>query len=84
MVRPFESAMLESHPTVAGLGFDAGGEVRELEPALSDGGMLVGTSFPDGPAVDPRNPSTWGTVGRNAACPCGSGKKYKYCHGRLA
>src|SRR5690625_3732581 len=23
-------------------------------------------------------------VGRNAACPCGSGKKYKHCHGRLA
>ena len=36
------------------------------------------------PTLDPRNPSTWGTVGRNAACPCGSGKKYKYCHGRLA
>jgi preprotein translocase subunit SecA len=23
-------------------------------------------------------------VGRNDACPCGSGKKYKLCHGRLA
>ncbi|SFN01685.1 preprotein translocase subunit SecA [Formivibrio citricus] len=23
-------------------------------------------------------------VGRNEACPCGSGKKYKHCHGRLA
>lgn len=22
-------------------------------------------------------------IGRNAACPCGSGKKYKYCHGQL-
>jgi preprotein translocase subunit SecA len=22
-------------------------------------------------------------VGRNEACPCGSGKKYKHCHGRL-
>jgi len=30
---------------------------------------------------DPRNPSTWGRVGRNEACPCGSGKKYKHCHG---
>ena len=84
MVRPFESAMLESSSAVAGLGFDAGGEVRELEPALSDGGMLVGDFVPGRAAVDPRNPSTWGTVGRNAACPCGSGKKYKYCHGRLA
>jgi preprotein translocase subunit SecA len=23
-------------------------------------------------------------VGRNDPCPCGSGKKYKHCHGRLA
>jgi preprotein translocase subunit SecA len=34
--------------------------------------------------IDPKDPSTWGRVGRNAACPCGSGKKYKQCHGRLA
>ncbi len=32
--------------------------------------------------VDPKDPSTWGKVSRNAACPCGSGKKYKHCHGR--
>ncbi|CAN7290945.1 preprotein translocase subunit SecA [Phyllobacterium sp. LjRoot231] len=30
---------------------------------------------------DPNNPQTWGKVGRNEACPCGSGKKYKHCHG---
>jgi hypothetical protein len=30
---------------------------------------------------DPNDPSTWGKVGRNEACPCGSGKKYKHCHG---
>ena len=33
--------------------------------------------------LDPDNPETWGKVPRNAACPCGSGKKYKHCHGRL-
>jgi len=33
-------------------------------------------------AVDPNNPATWGKVARNAACPCGSGKKYKHCHGK--
>ncbi len=27
------------------------------------------------------DPSTWGKVARNELCPCGSGKKYKYCHG---
>ena len=30
---------------------------------------------------DPDRPETWGRVGRNEACPCGSGKKYKHCHG---
>ena len=32
--------------------------------------------------IDPEDPSTWGKVPRNAACPCGTGKKYKHCHGR--
>ena len=29
------------------------------------------------------DPSTWGNPGRNQKCPCGSGKKFKHCHGRL-
>ena len=33
---------------------------------------------------NPTDPSTWGRVGRNEACPCGSGKKYKHCHGTFA
>ena len=33
---------------------------------------------------DPQNPETWGKVSRNEDCPCGSGKKYKHCHGVLA
>jgi preprotein translocase subunit SecA len=32
---------------------------------------------------DPNDPESWGKVGRNDACPCGSGKKYKHCHGAL-
>ncbi|MEM7073938.1 MAG: preprotein translocase subunit SecA [Pseudomonadota bacterium] len=32
---------------------------------------------------DENDPSTWGSPGRNAPCPCGSGKKFKHCHGRL-
>ena len=28
------------------------------------------------------DPSTWGKVARNEACPCGSGKRFKHCHGR--
>lgn len=33
---------------------------------------------------DPQNPATWGKVGRNEDCPCGSGKKFKHCHGKYA
>ena len=33
--------------------------------------------------VDPQDPATWGRVQRNSLCPCGSGKKYKHCHGAL-
>ena len=36
---------------------------------------------PLGRTVDPADPTTWGQVSRNAPCPCGSGKKYKHCHG---
>jgi preprotein translocase subunit SecA len=32
----------------------------------------------------PNDPTSWGKVGRNETCPCGSGKKYKHCHGRFA
>ena len=31
---------------------------------------------------NPNDPSSWGKVGRNEECPCGSGKKFKHCHGR--
>ena len=34
--------------------------------------------------VDKANPATWGKVGRNELCPCGSGKKFKHCHGVFA
>jgi len=30
------------------------------------------------------DPSTWGNPSRNDLCPCGSGKKFKHCHGRFA
>ena len=40
--------------------------------------------WPDDAPVDPNNPRTWDKVQRNAPCPCGSGRKYKHCHGSLA
>ena len=40
--------------------------------------------FPDAiPGFDEKDPETWGNPGRNQPCPCGSGKKFKHCHGRL-
>ena len=33
---------------------------------------------------DENDPSTWGNPGRNDECPCGSGKKFKHCHGKVA
>jgi preprotein translocase subunit SecA len=36
------------------------------------------------PARNPKDPQSWGKVGRNEPCPCGSGKKFKHCHGKYA
>ncbi|KEP70419.1 preprotein translocase subunit SecA [Thioclava dalianensis] len=35
------------------------------------------------PGFDETDPTTWGDPGRNDPCPCGSGKKFKHCHGQL-
>jgi preprotein translocase subunit SecA len=40
--------------------------------------------LPPGIKMDPNDPATWGKIQRNAPCPCGSGKKYKHCHGVVA
>jgi preprotein translocase subunit SecA len=32
---------------------------------------------------DENDPTTWGNPGRNDSCPCGSGKKFKHCHGQV-
>ncbi|HTV27801.1 MAG TPA: preprotein translocase subunit SecA [Xanthobacteraceae bacterium] len=54
--------------------------------ASSNGGEAVAaaTAGAQAPARNPNDPSSWGKVGRNEACPCGSGKKFKHCHGRFA
>jgi len=55
----------------------AGGDVLEAErPRMAVGAQAAA-------AIDPADPSTWRDTPRNAQCPCGSGKKYKHCHGRL-
>jgi preprotein translocase subunit SecA len=53
----------------------SGVAVAERRPPLQTRKKLGG-------AADPKDPATWGKVSRNAPCPCGSGKKYKHCHGK--
>ncbi len=67
-------------------------ETRQ-DPALMGTGKAPESLRPDnvqtlnpGPqkrAFDNADPTTWGKVQRNATCPCGSGKKFKHCHGQL-
>jgi preprotein translocase subunit SecA len=47
-------------------------------PALNTP-RLAGKPIP----VNPNDPETWGKVQRNSPCPCGSGKKFKQCHGAI-
>jgi preprotein translocase subunit SecA len=62
-------------------------EVHKLDPNTGEDEMAFAnvSLAPDAnvaTARDPKNPASWGKVGRNEDCPCGSGKKYKHCHGR--
>ena len=61
--------------------------------ALAEAGAPVGVGVMQAAAADrvplvagfvETDPSTWGAPARNAPCPCGSGEKFKYCHGRMA
>ena len=56
-----------------------------FDPADPDGGGVATLHRPRAAkaALDPNDPATWGKVARNAPCPCGSGKKFKHCHGRV-
>ncbi|MGB3272163.1 MAG: preprotein translocase subunit SecA [Xanthobacteraceae bacterium] len=64
-------------------------EAHKLDPTTGEDEMAfanvsLAPAATAAAARDPNNPATWGKVGRNEACPCGSGKKYKHCHGRYA
>jgi preprotein translocase subunit SecA len=61
----------------------------EDEMALADASVVTalagnGSSTARAAERNPNDPSSWGKVGRNEPCPCGSGKKFKHCHGRYA
>jgi len=54
----------------------------EGRPAPEPRRAPLQTRRTEGGDVDPNDPATWGRVARNASCPCGSGKKFKHCHGK--
>jgi preprotein translocase subunit SecA len=64
-----EPVATRKDPTVVGAG-----KLRSLEPKATAMGRVGGP----GAATDK---DAWANVGRNDPCPCGSGKKYKKCHG---
>jgi preprotein translocase subunit SecA len=54
----------------------------EMAPALAP--ALAGNGNGVEAERNSKDPSSWGKVGRNEMCPCGSGKKFKHCHGKFA
>ncbi|MBW7921604.1 MAG: preprotein translocase subunit SecA [Rubellimicrobium sp.] len=54
-----------------------------MRPVLVGAGAAAAATAPR-EGFDPEDQATWGNPGRNDPCPCGSGKKFKHCHGRLA
>ncbi len=65
-------------------------EAHKFDPNTGEDAMafadvsLAPASNANAASRDPKSPASWGKVGRNEDCPCGSGKKYKHCHGRYA
>ena len=84
-------ALAEEEPALAAAGGGGGGglpppprQAREPEPAAGAAAAGAAAGTRRYAAFDAQNPETWAKVGRNAPCPCGSGLKYKRCHGKLA
>ncbi|HSP48594.1 MAG TPA: preprotein translocase subunit SecA [Pseudolabrys sp.] len=77
---PSKLPYMEAHKVDPATGED------EMAPALAP--MLVGNGNGAQSAAqaerNPNDPASWGKVGRNEPCPCGSGKKFKHCHGKYA
>lgn len=79
-------AMEMSHPAPVALAAGVGAEqtaLEDLNARLSNIDFTQAAVAAPQPKRDPSDPATWGKIGRNEVCPCGSGKKYKHCHGKL-
>ncbi|GBQ62849.1 preprotein translocase subunit SecA [Ameyamaea chiangmaiensis NBRC 103196] len=74
---PFaNTAELHADPHVPGL-------EPEPAPVLADGADPALATPIGGAAILETDPTSWGETPRNGLCPCGSGRKFKHCHGRL-
>ena len=76
---PANLPYMEAHKIDPSTGEDELALARAGAETLARAGVTAAPAM----ARKPNDPSSWGKVGRNEPCPCGSGKKYKHCHGRL-
>jgi preprotein translocase subunit SecA len=76
--RPVQMRETRRDPALAPVG--APGFAEEPEGIPVAGGLIRRTAPA---AFNQADPSTWARTPRNAPCPCGSGKKYKHCHGKI-
>ena len=89
LMHPVDLPPMEAHHIDPTTGMD---EFAMADAAIEAGSMLAPSPERRQPVqsrrgaeeIDPNDPATWGKVSRNAPCPCGSGKKYKHCHGKHA
>ena len=86
--RPVPMHEVHANPTTGENEMEmAGGPPLRASPRSGRGFGSAGAATMNARArasrVDPANPETWGRVARNAPCPCGSGQKYKHCHGAI-
>ena len=58
-------------------------EMMLQKVALQRQAKTAGSTQGDRPVFNESDVTTWGNPGRNDKCPCGSGKKFKHCHGKL-
>jgi preprotein translocase subunit SecA len=87
--RPLQMFELHPEPELAFAGpaddgtgpANAGGSRMEMRSGPAP--MPVSVRSVRADAIDPNEPATWRNAARNGPCPCGSGKKYKHCHGKL-
>ncbi|MDH3262747.1 MAG: SEC-C metal-binding domain-containing protein, partial [Paracoccaceae bacterium] len=69
MLAQARAAAPAAAPVPVGAGAETEAEAGAAEPLVA--------------GFDETDPATWGNPGRNDPCPCGSGRKFKHCHGRL-